>query len=132
LREHGVAVERVVCCGGIAEKNDVFMQIYADVMGRPMLIAGCPQAPALGAAIGAAVTAGAARGGHDDWIEAQSHMTSLSDRRFLPNPQAHAVYNQLYAIYGELHDAFGGVTAAADLGSVMKRLLTIRERVMSA
>ncbi len=130
VREYGVAIDRVICCGGIAEKNDVFMQIYADVMGRPMLIAGCPQAPALGAAISAAVTAGAARGGYDGWAEAQRHMTSLSERRFLPDPQAHAVYNELYAIYGELHDAFGGVTARADLGSVMKRLLTIRERVI--
>ena len=51
-------IDRVVCCGGIAEKNDVFMQIYADVLGQPMLIAGSSQAPALGAAISAAVTAG--------------------------------------------------------------------------
>ena len=58
IREYGVPIERVVCCGGIAEKNDVFMQIYADVIGQPMLIAGSSQAPALGAAISAAVTAG--------------------------------------------------------------------------
>ena len=57
IREYGVPIDRVVCCGGIAEKNDVFMQIYADVLGQPMLIAGSPQAPALGAAISAAVTA---------------------------------------------------------------------------
>ena len=31
MREYGVPIERVVCCGGIAEKNDLFMQIYADV-----------------------------------------------------------------------------------------------------
>ena len=54
-------VERVVCCGGIAEKNAVFMQIYADVLGRPMLVAGSPQTPALGSAIAAAVAAGAPR-----------------------------------------------------------------------
>ena len=71
IREYGVAIERVVCCGGIAEKNDLFMQIYADVIGQPMLIAGSPQTPALGAAISAAVTAGAAAGGYDDWTEAQ-------------------------------------------------------------
>ena len=72
LREHGVPIDRVVCCGGIAEKNDLFMQIYADVLGQPMLIAGSPQAPALGAAISAAVTAGAAAGGYDSWTDAQS------------------------------------------------------------
>ncbi len=48
MREYGVPIERVVCCGGIAEKNDLFMQIYADVIGQPMLIAGSPQTPALG------------------------------------------------------------------------------------
>ena len=55
----------MVCCGGIAEKNDLFMQIYADVIGQPMLIAGSPQTPALGAAVAAAVTAGSAAGGYD-------------------------------------------------------------------
>ncbi len=61
IRDHAVPIERVVCCGGIAEKNDMFMQIYADVIGQPMLIAGSSQAPALGAALSAAVT-GAAGG----------------------------------------------------------------------
>lgn len=120
IREHGVPIERVVCCGGIAEKNDVFMQIYADVIGQPMLIAGSSQAPALGAAISAAVTAGK----FTSWPEAQSAMTSVRDKRFTPNPEAHAVYNQLYAIYRDLHDEFGGVKNV-DLGSVMKRLLAI-------
>ncbi len=73
LREHGVPIDRVVCCGGIAEKNDLFMQIYADVLGQPMLIAGSPQAPALGAAISAAVTAGTAAGGYDSWTDAQTN-----------------------------------------------------------
>jgi len=121
MREYGVPIDRVVCCGGIAEKNDLFMQIYADVIGQPMLIAGSPQAPALGAAIAAAVTAGE----FDGFASAQAAMTSLKDKRFMPNPQAHAVYNQLYAIYKELHDEFGNVSNM-NLGSVMKRLLQIR------
>ena len=79
MREYGVPIDRVVCCGGIAEKNDLFMQIYADVIGQPMLIAGSPQAPALGAAISAAVTAGDAAGGYDSWTDAQRSMTSLKD-----------------------------------------------------
>jgi L-ribulokinase len=43
----------------------------------------------------------------------------------VPDPQAHAVYNRLYALYKELHDEFGGVRNS-DLASVMKRLLEIR------
>jgi L-ribulokinase len=131
IREYGVTIDRVVCCGGIAEKNDLFMQIYADVLGQPMLVAGSPQTPALGAAVSAAVAAGDAAGGYDDWTEAQSRMTALKDKRFDPRPDAHAVYDELYGIYRELHDAFGGVAGArADLGTLMKRLLTIKERAV--
>jgi L-ribulokinase len=130
LREYGVAVHRVVCCGGIAEKNDLFMQIYADVIGQPMLIAGSPQTPALGAALSAAVTAGASAGGYDAWDEAQRRMTSVKAKRFDPDMKAHAVYDELYAIYRELHDAFGGVSGARPdlMGPIMKRLLTVKER----
>jgi L-ribulokinase len=129
LREHGVRIDRVVCCGGIAEKNDLFMQIYADVLGQPMLIAGSPQAPALGAAISAAVTAGAAAGGYDSWTDAQRKMTTLKDKRFAPDAKAHRPYHELYTIYRQLHDSFGNVSGAADLGAVMKQLLAIRAAV---
>ena len=129
LTSNGVAIDRVVCCGGIAEKNDLFMQIYADVIGRPMLIAGSSQTPALGAAIAAAVTAGAEAGGYDDFASAQRQMTSLSSRRFDPRPAAANVYNDLYGIYRELHDTFGAVPGVrADLPTLMKRLLDLRER----
>ena len=129
MREYGVPIERVVCCGGIAEKNDVFMQIYADVIGHPMLIAGSAQPPALGSAIAAAVTAGEAKGGHATFERAQQKMSFLKQKRFTPNPAATRVYDELYAMYRELHDSFGGVAAAkADIPSFMKRLLAIRER----
>ena len=128
IREYGVPVERVVCCGGIAEKNDLFMQIYADVIGQPMLIAGSPQTPALGAAISAAVTAGSAAGGYDDWTQAQDRMTSLKEQRFTPDPEAHRVYDELYGLYRELHDTFGGAGNEAQLGTLMKRLLALKDR----
>jgi L-ribulokinase len=123
MKQYGVRIDRVVCCGGIAGKNDLFLQIYADVIGQPMLLAGSAQAPALGAAVSAAVTAGE----HRSWADAQRAMTSLQDRRFEPNPAAHAVYNDLYAIYRALHDEFGNVTNV-HLGDVMKRLLAIRDQ----
>ncbi|MFH1763227.1 MAG: ribulokinase [Gemmatimonadota bacterium] len=129
--EYGVPVDRVVCCGGIAEKNDLFMQIYADVLGTPMFIAGSPQTPALGAAISAAVAAGAGAGGYDTFETAQEAMTFIKDKRFLPDPAACAVYDELYGIYKELHDAFGGVAGArGDFPSLMKRLLALRGKVV--
>ena len=126
----GVPVERVVCCGGIAEKNPLFMQIYADVLGHPMIIAGSPQTPALGAAASAAVAAGPAAGGHATFADAQAAMVRDGETRFAPGPEARKVYDELYGIYRELHDVFGGVPgSAAVLGTAMKRLLAIRERV---
>jgi len=125
LQEYGVPVERVVCCGGIAEKNELFMQIYADVLGYPMLLAGSPQTPALGSAISASVTAGV----HPSFEAAQARMTSLKEKTFTPDPAARAVYDELYRMYREVHDVFGGVPGAeADLPTLMKRLLALRER----
>ena len=132
LQQYDVPIERVVCCGGIAEKNDLFMQIYADVIGMPMLTAGSPQTPALGAGVAAAVAAGKKAGGYDRFETAQERMTSLGTRVFTPDAAAHAVYDELFALYGELHDTFGAVAAArADLPTLMKRLLAIRERAAS-
>jgi L-ribulokinase len=133
LQEYGVPIERVVCCGGIAEKNPVFMQIYADVLDSPMHVAGSPQTPALGAALSAAVAAGSAAGGYDTFEEAQARMTRLGDRVYTPDPPAAAVYSELYRLYRELHDAFGGVPGArSDIGTFMKRLLALRDRAVSA
>ena len=128
LNENGVRVERVISCGGIAEKNPLFMQIYADVLGHPMLIAGSPQTPALGSAIAAAVSAGASTGGYDTFEDAQQQMTRVSATQYLPSPSAQRAYDELYRIYRELHDTFGGVAGAtADFPTLMKRLLSIRE-----
>ncbi len=133
LREYGVAIDRVVCCGGIAEKNPLFMQIYADVLGHPMLVAGSPQAPALGAALAAAVTAGAAAGGYDRFEEAQDRMTSVKPTAYVPGAAARVVYDELYGLYRELHDAFGGLEGATgQFPTLMKRLLAVRERAVSA
>jgi L-ribulokinase len=126
MKAYGVPIERVVCCGGIAEKNDLFMQIYADVLGYPMLTAGSPQTPALGAALSAAVAAGV----HAGFEAAQDVMVTAGERVFAPDPAARTVYDELYGIYRELHDTFGGVAGThADLGTLMKRLLALRARV---
>jgi L-ribulokinase len=122
IREYGVPVERIVCSGGIAEKNPLLMQIYADVTGCEMRMSRSAQSCALGAAIGAAVVAGA----HSDFKTAQAAMTGLKDVSYRPVAANQAVYEQLYALYRELHDAFGGVTQSANLGHIMKDLLTIK------
>jgi L-ribulokinase len=125
FEEYGVKISQVVNCGGIAEKNSVVMQIYADVTGRPMKISRSAQTCALGSAIAAAVVAGA----HKNYTAAQKAMTGLKPRVFKPDPKAHAVYKELYALYKQLHDAFGTKEWNGNLHGVMKQLIEIRGRV---
>ncbi|MER2510411.1 MAG: ribulokinase [Amaricoccus sp.] len=122
--ENGVRIERVVCTGGIAEKNPLLMQIYADVTGRVMRVAASSQTCALGAAIAASVVAGA----HPGFPEAQGAMTSLRPVEYVPEPAARATYERLYALYRDLHDGFGGVRVL-DLAHVMKALLALKQEV---
>lgn len=121
-REYGVPVDRIVCAGGIAEKNPMLMQIYADITGCTMQVSGSSQACALGSAIAAAVLAGA----HKDFPTAQKKMTSVKPKSYRPIAKNRKVYDQLYALYRAVHDAFGGLNKSADLSHVMKDLLTIK------
>ena len=123
IKEYGVPIDRVVCAGGIAEKNPLLMQIYADVTGCTMRVAGSSQACALGSAVSAAVLAGA----HPDFPTAQAAMTSLKKISYKPSPAAQKTYDQLYALYRQNHDAFGGLNKSTDLSRVMKDLLEIKE-----
>jgi len=124
IREYGVPIRRVVCAGGIAEKNPLLMQIYADVIGCTMFVAGSSQACALGSAVAAAVLARA----HPDFPAAQKAMTRLKKISYRPNPANRKIYDRLYAQYKLLHDGFGGAgRAPAKLSRVMKDLLEIKE-----
>ena len=125
FEEYGVRISQVVNCGGIAEKNPLAMQIYADVTGRPMKISRSGQTCALGAAIAAAVVSGA----HEDFASAIDAMTGLKSRVYKPNAAAHTVYRDLYALYLMLHDAFGKARWQGSLYTVMKQLIDLRNRV---
>jgi L-ribulokinase len=132
FEEYNQHVERVVNCGGISIKNPMVMQIYADVLGRPLEISRSAQTCALGAAICGAVVAGQANGGYDDFATATAAMTGIMERRFTPNPAAVAVYDRLYKLYKQLHDAFGVRSGekSEDLYNVMKDLLAIRDEAL--
>ena len=126
LEEYGVTVRQVVNCGGIAEKNPLVMQIYADVTGRPMKISRSAQTCALGAAIAGAVVAGKRAGGYASFTAALKAMTGLKRKVYRPDRKAHAVYKELYALYRRVHDAFGTPQWKGGLHDVMKDLLAIR------
>jgi L-ribulokinase len=129
FEEYGVKIDRVVNCGGIAARNPVIMQIYADVIGRPMEVSRSDQTCALGAAMAGAVVAGKAAGGYDTFADASAAMTGVKERKFKPTAANVETYNRLYSMYRRLHDAFGTKAYSGSLYDVMKELLDIRDSV---
>ena len=119
--KNGVAINGLYACGGIAQKNPFLMQIFCDVLGREIRVARSTQAPALGSAMLGAVAAGKANGGYDAIEDASREMGGIQERIYKPNPDAQAVYEQLFQEYVLLHDYFG--RGGSD---VMKRLKRIR------
>ena len=128
IEEYGVPVRQIVNCGGLAVKNPLLMQIYADVTGRPMKVSRSDQTCALGAAIFGAVAAGKEVGGFADVAEAQAAVCGVRDTVYTPDSESHKVYAEIFALYGDLHDAFGAPGWSGKLDHVMKKLIEIRER----
>ena len=129
FEEYDVKVTEVINCGGIAEKNPLLMQIYADVTGREMKISRSAQSCALGAAIAGAVVAGAEVGGFDSFADAQAAMCGIKDITYKPVAENNQIYQRLYILYKLLHDAFGLTDCLCNLADVMKELLAIKDSV---
>ena len=128
IEENSVLIKDVINCGGLAVKSPLIMQIYADVMGRPMKISKSEQTPALGAAIFGAVSAGKEVSGFNNVQQAQEVMTGISNT-YEPKEKNHLVYKKLYKLYKQLHDGFGTKTWNGNMSNVMKDLLDIRDEV---
>jgi L-ribulokinase len=120
FEKRGVPVNELVAAGGLPEKNKLLMQIYADVTGRSFRLAAAKQAPALGAAMHAAVAAGV----YPTIQAAAAKMASPTNEVVQPIPENKVIYDQLYAEYVTLHDYFG-----RGENDVMKRLKKLRNQV---
>ncbi|KSU47618.1 ribulokinase [Exiguobacterium indicum] len=121
FRTSGVPVHEVYAAGGIAEKNALMMQIYADVLNMEIKISASSQTPALGSAMFGAVAAGAERGGYATITEAATKMGRVKEKTYLPIPENVEVYEALFAEYTKLYDYFG-----RGENDVMKRLKKIK------
>lgn len=118
----GVTVDVLYACGGLPQKNRLLLQIYADVTNREIKVAASRQTPALGAAMFAAVAAGAEHGGYDTIVEAAENMARIQEESYKPIPEHVAVYERLYQEYSRLHDYFG-----RGGNNVMKTLKAMKE-----
>ena len=111
----GVPVTEFIVAGGL-KLNRFLMQIYADVLRRPVSLATSDQAPALGSAIHAAVAAGV----HADVAAASAAMGRVERAAVTPDQARADAYDVLFAEYRTLHDYFSGRGTAAN--DVLHRL----------
>ncbi|MBQ2733139.1 MAG: ribulokinase [Clostridia bacterium] len=114
--QSGIEIKRVCAAGGIAQKDDMMMQIYADVLGKEISIAASAQAGAMGSAVYAAVAAGV----YPSVAAASRAFVKAPLKVYRPNQKDGKVYSALYAEYKRLHDQFG-----KERNSVMKVLRKI-------
>jgi len=122
MAERGVPIERVINAGGIPQNNRVINQIYADVLGKTVLVPeGAPTS--LGSAIFAFIAAGIFPS-----IEAAQQQLCLPFKTYEPAPFAVARYERLYRLYRKLYFALGARNAApVALGEVLPELRSISE-----
>lgn len=98
FEEEGVKIDTVIGIGGVARKSSFIMQTLANVLNRPIKVVASDQAPALGAAIYAAVAAGV----YNNVIEASKHMGSDFEAEYFPESTTISKYEKLMASYSEL------------------------------
>ena len=123
MENHGIRIQEIVATGGLSLKNHTLMQIYADVLGRPIKVSTSEQTCAMGAAIFGAVAAG-----YSTLEPLQEIVVSHQDYIYKPRAKDHAIYSQLYALYKSLHDSFGSTGWSGSLQHIMKELITIRQQ----
>jgi L-ribulokinase len=107
FEKNKITIDELYACGGIAEKDEFMMQIYADVTGREIKISASPQTAALGSAMFGAVAAGKEKGGYDTIFDAAKYMSKVKKEYYKPNPENVKIYKKLYTEYKKLHDYFG-------------------------
>ena len=94
----GIPIEGIIALGGVAKKSPFVMQVVADVINKPILVARSEQACALGSAMCAAVVGGL----YSSVSEAQQAMGSGFETEFIPNPVNAKKYELLYEKYSRL------------------------------
>ncbi|MFD2201421.1 ribulokinase [Shivajiella indica] len=95
FREEGVKIDNVIGLGGVAKKSTLVMQTLADVLNMPIKVASSDQAPALGAAMYAAVAGGI----YSSTQEAINHMGNGFDKVYEPIAEHVEIYERLYQEY---------------------------------
>jgi L-ribulokinase len=116
MQEFGVPIKRVINAGGIPQKNAVLNQVYANVLGRPVLV---PSKSVV--SLGSAIFAFLAAGTFKTVEEAQDRLCP-QHTVFKPIPSEQSLYEKLYPLFRKMYFAFGDPSKGA-LGEIMPELI---------
>jgi L-ribulokinase len=124
MAAHGVHIKRVINAGGIPQKNDVLNQVYANVLGRPVLV---PSTSVV--SLGSAIFAFLAAGTFNTIEEAQDKMCP-GHKTFLRNDSSKNTYDELYSLYSKLYFTLGQ-RGSDGLGEILPKLIAVAETTAS-
>jgi L-ribulokinase len=119
MESKGVRIQRVINAGGIPQKNEVLNRVYANALGRPVLVP-TKSVTSLGSAIFAFLAAGT----FETVDEAQDKICP-PNRVYEPERSEQRIYDELYALFSRLYFAFG--KKEADMGDVLPALIRISD-----
>src|SRR5215813_3500277 len=120
MEQNGVTVRRVINAGGIPQKNDVLNQVYANVLGRPVLVP-VGSVVSLGSAIFAFLAAGTFK-----TVEEAQDKICPKYQTFQPDPSTKRTYDRLYSLFSKVYFAFGQ-PESRECGSVLPELIRLAE-----
>jgi L-ribulokinase len=101
MESNGVRVQRIINAGGIPQKNEVLNRVYANALGRPVLVP-AKSVTSLGSAIFAFLAAGTFKS-----VEEAQDKICPPQRVFEPDPSEQKVYDELYRVFSRVYFAFG-------------------------
>jgi L-ribulokinase len=126
MAKYGASMERIINAGGISTSNPVLNQVYANVLGRPVLVPS-QKITSLGSSIFAFLAAKAF-----PTIEVAQAKICPSHVVFTPKPDEQRVYDSLYEIYRSIYFDFGNPAKENKFGGVLPALMKISREQTSA
>jgi L-ribulokinase len=122
MSEYGASTLRVINGGGVPQNNPVLNQVYANVLGKPVLVP-ASKVTGLGSAIFAFLAAGTFR-----TIEEAQERVCPAHRTFTPQADEQKTYEELYSLYRRVYFGFGKSGQPNDYGDVLPKLIQIARR----
>src|SRR5215470_3766532 len=119
MASNGVRVQRVINAGGIPQKNEALNRVYANALGRPVLVP-TTSVTSLGSAIFAFLAAGTFK-----TVEEAQDKICPPFRVYKPDPAEQRVCDDLYRLFSRLYFAFGD--KRMEMGDVLPSLIRIAE-----